>query len=55
MQQITISKEAYDKMLIGLSMVALATHQATTEEHTDVKALTEALQAALTAADFPTI
>lgn len=56
MQQITLSKEAYDRMVIGLSMVALATNQAIAEgDNADVKALTEALSAALEAASFPTM
>lgn len=56
MQQITVSKEAYDRMMIGLSMVALATNQAISEgNNADVKALTEALSAALETAMFPTL
>ena len=49
MQTVTISKESYDKMIVGLSMVALAAANAK-DGNVDV----DAIKIALEAAEFPT-
>ena len=49
MQTITISKESYDKMIVGLAMVALAAANAV-----DGKVDAGAIKVALEAAEFPT-
>lgn len=50
MQTITISKESYDKMIVGLAMVALAAENAV-DGNVDVGAIKVALEAA----EFPTV
>lgn len=49
MQTITIAKESYDKMIVGLAMVALAASNAV-DGNVDV----DAIKIALEAAEFPT-
>ena len=49
MQTVTISKESYDKLFVGLAMVALAAANAV-----DGKVDADAIKVALEAAEFPT-